>query len=145
MIANLFSVSIDTLIDESILIEAKKLSSNVSEYINKYYDIELIGWNDGATNALILSEDNNFLYYQRIEKKNKIHGLIGKKYIASITQSKGFVSSQKSMECFNREYFCDKLVNIDLACKDGFIKGFFDFRSDDYRNVVIQSFSETKI
>lgn len=34
---------------------------------------------------------------------------------------------------------------MELACKEGLIKGFFDFRSDDYRDVVVDSFSELKV
>jgi hypothetical protein len=53
------------------------------------------------------------------------------------------------MDCLgspiNRNYFCTKNVCIELASREGFIKGFFDFRNDDYRDVIVNSFSESKI
>ena len=45
----------------------------------------------------------------------------------------------------DRNSFCQKHVFIELALSKGFIKGFLDFRNDDYLDVVIQSFEETKI
>lgn len=45
----------------------------------------------------------------------------------------------------NKNYFCKRHVFVELASKEGFIKGFFDFRNDDYQDVVIQSFTDSKV
>jgi hypothetical protein len=34
---------------------------------------------------------------------------------------------------------------IEIANREGLIKGFFDLRNDDYLNVVIKSFTDRKI
>ena len=45
----------------------------------------------------------------------------------------------------DRGYFCGKHVFIDIACKEGLLKGFFDFRSDDYLDVVVNSFEDSMV
>ena len=42
----------------------------------------------------------------------------------------------------SRDFFCGKSVKIELAKREGVIRGFLDFRDDDYRNAVIHSFEE---
>lgn len=48
-------------------------------------------------------------------------------------------------EFVGRNCFCGKHVLLELAAKEGFIKGFFDFRNDDYMDVIINSFTDTRI
>lgn len=45
----------------------------------------------------------------------------------------------------DKNYFCGKHVSIDIACREGFLKGFFDFRSDDYLDVVVNSFEDAML
>jgi transcriptional regulator with XRE-family HTH domain len=149
IIAKLFDVSIDELLDES-----KKLKIigtkddkvfDCSEYAGKYYDIELDGWNDGVFDILIIGEDKDFLFYQKSDLKRSVIGMIGKKYILSVKVSKQSNLPYDDVCSINREYFCGKHVCVELAAREGFIKGFFDFRNEDYLDVIISSFSESKV
>lgn len=157
-IAKTFNISIDELLDEEQEITADKetftdtVEENLkekyrylsAEYADYSYSIDLKGWNDGVSNVTICGEDEDFLYYKRTEKKNVLYGLIGKKHITSVKKTK---KSPKlsSPERISRDYFCNKLVCIEIAHKPGLLKGFFDFRNDDYMNITINSFREGKV
>lgn len=71
--------------------------------------------------------------------------MIGKKYILSVKVSRQSDLSHDDISSINRNYFCGKSVCIELASREGFIKGFFDFRNDDYLDVIVNSFSESKV
>lgn len=156
-IAKTFHITIDELLDEeqdtflgeecvSLIVEEKTETTNVYAYtecVGYYYNINLTGWNDGVSDAIVCGEDEDFVYYQRTENKNTICGLIGKKHIASVEKEK------KSRECcnlkaINREYFCNKQVCIEIAHKNGLLRGFFDFSNDNYLNVTINAFRQGK-
>lgn len=149
MISKLFDISVDELLDDKKkrtitgMKADKKIDSG--EYAGKYYDIELNGWNDGVFDVFILGEDEEFLFYQKPNQNRSVYGMIGKKYILSVKVSKRSKRSHDKSGSVNRNYFCGKSVRMELASKEGFIKGFFDFRNDDYLAVVINSFSESKI
>lgn len=149
MISKLFDISVDELLDDKKkrtitgMKADKKIDSG--EYAGKYYDIELNGWNDGVFDVFILGEDEEFLFYQKPNQNRSVYGMIGKKYILSVKVSKRSKRSHDKSGSVNRNYFCEKSVRMELASKEGFIKGFFDFRNDDYLAVVINSFSESKI
>lgn len=148
MISKIFHVSLDELINDDKNIELpdyrEKEVSECSKYIGYCCDIELSGWNDGVFDAYILSEDNDFIFYKKLSKKGNVCGLIGKKYITSIKPKK-----EKGLcnDCpiIDRNYFCGKHVLLEIACKEGFFKGFFDFRNDDYLDVVVKSFENSKV
>lgn len=149
IISKLFDISVDKLIDDAKTI--KKIESkedkifDCSEYSGKYYDIELIGWNDGGFDSIIIGEDKEFLFYQRSEHNRPVYGMIGKKYILSVKASKQTNISHDNISSINRNYFCGKHVCLKLASREGFIKGFFDFSNDDYLDVIVNSFSESKV
>lgn len=149
MISELFLVSIDTLIDDTKGIEETHFNRYVKDsrsvYVGKYNDIELTGWNDGVSDVLILGDDEYFYFYQYFRKKRTIHGLIGKKYITSIKPTKRADITKNNGANINSEFFCEKPVFIEVAHREGLIRGFFDFRNDDYQNVIIRSFSDTKV
>lgn len=148
MISQIFDVSIDELLDEKRRIDTsdvrEKKTYDCSEYSGHYYNIELNGWNDGVSDVLILGEDKDFLFYQKSGKKRNICGLIGKKFITSVEISKKS-NILLNDDIIDRDYFCAKHVLVEIACKEGFFKGFFDFRNDDYVDVVINSFQDSKI
>lgn len=149
LISNIFNISVDDLVYDTTEI-SKSVAKNekisaCSEYAGKYYDIELNGWNNGVDDVLIICEDEDFLFYQKSLKKKTVFGLIGKKYITSIEASRQSTLAQEDIKAIDKNYFCKKHVLVELASKEGFIKGFFDFRNDDYRDVIIQSFSDTKV
>lgn len=156
-IAKMFNISIDELLDEEhdvsesaeipidIVKEDKKKREayTCAKYADYYCNIELDGWNDGVSDVIICGEDEDFLYYQRVEKKNTLHGLIGKKYITSVSKTKeAQVSFNQGI--ISRDYFCAKPVCIEIAHKKGLLNGFFDFSNDDYLNVTINTFREGK-
>lgn len=148
LIAKIFHVSIDALVDDIKTPDTDfdiKAASNCCSYLGKNADVELDGWNDGVSNVIIINEDENFLFYQRLEKKKQIFGMIGKKYITSIRVLKETDLKQKDVEKRGRNYFCHKHVILELAKKEGFIKGFFDFCDDDYIDVIIILFDESTI
>jgi transcriptional regulator with XRE-family HTH domain len=149
LISEIFSVSIDSLIDETSQVKEviiKESDCQVdSYYTGKICDIELIGWNDGVYDVVILSEDENFFLYQHSIKKGEKRGLIGKKYIKNIKISKLTPTHELELMKFDRDIFCNRPVLIEIANREGLIKGFFDLRNDDYLNVVIKSFTDRKI
>jgi transcriptional regulator with XRE-family HTH domain len=149
LISEIFSVSIDSLIDETSQVKEviiKESDCQVdSYYTGKICDIELIGWNDGVYDVVILSEDENFFLYQHSIKKGEKRGLIGKKYIENMKISKLTPTYELELMKFDRDIFCNRPVLIEIANREGLIKGFFDLRNDDYLNVVIKSFTDRKI
>ena len=140
-----FNISVDELVGNSATTEHSKRAETtnyeVHDFGSQLHDIELSGWNDGVSGVYIIAEDQNFLYYyQSSDKSCGVYGVIGKKHITSVSPVKGKKPTTLCIKKVSREYFCDKPVKIELAKRDGLIKGFFDFRDDDYRNVVICSF-----
>ncbi|MGF3067389.1 helix-turn-helix domain-containing protein [Facklamia sp. P12934] len=74
-LSELFAMSVDTLIDYTNELEDISLDQNKPEldssYIGGFYDIDLVGWNDGVFNAYILNEDENFIFYLLKDKTLK--------------------------------------------------------------------------
>lgn len=149
IISDFFSVTIDSLLDDAQKTETIRLNddtvTNIATYLDEYHDIELTGWNDSVFNVLIFAEDKEFYYYQYINNNKTIFGLIGKKYIKSVTPSKKSNFPEYRQSTIDRNHFCNKPVLIERAHKEGIIKGFFDFRNDDYQNAKIQSFNHSEI
>ena len=106
------------------------------------YDIELTGWNDGVEEASVIAEDEDFLFYRKKDDKRFVYGIIGKKYIASLRPNDEKIAEPVSIPTINRQYFCGKKVFVELAKKEGLMNGFFDFKDDDYRDVVIDVFEQ---
>ena len=146
IISQVFRVSLDELLNDEKGICESVVRENYTEsdYFGYLCDIELTGWNDGVYHAIILGEDNDFLFYQKTEKGHTIRGLLGKKYITSIKQYSKSGSFQDGNEV-NRNYFCHKHVLIEVAHNKGFLKGFFDFQNDDYLDVIILAFHDSKV
>lgn len=145
-LAKTFDVSLDELTRNM------KKQMNENEFVpiayssydfgNQHYDIELTGWNDGVYDISIMNEDKDFLFYRKMVKTILVYGIIGKRYIASFLPTKKIADEPVSVIEINRDYFCGKPVVLELVKKEGFIKGLFDFRDDNYRNVVIDTFEE---
>lgn len=155
MISQIFNISLDELLDDKTCICTSEVKEeNVqSEYTGYYCDIYLVGWNDGVDRVLVLGEDKDFLFYTKKPEKNRfykkakkdraVYGLLGKKYITSVERYSQNALI-KDYDNINRDYFCNKHVFIEIA-KEGIFKGFFDFRSDDYLDVVINTFKNSKV
>lgn len=151
LISRIFHVSLDDLLDDETSIctskveERKMNSENIKQnYANWYCTIDLVGWNDGVDHVLVLGEDEDFLFYKKEEKKRTVYGMLGKKYVASI-RKESKCSTLNDTDAVDRNYFCNRNVLIEIACKEGLLKGFFDFRSDDYMDVYINAFDNAKI
>lgn len=145
-ISQVLNISLDELLDDKVCIDESEHKEGCipSEYAGYCCDIDLVGWNDGVYNVLICGEDRDFLFYQKTEKNKKVYGVLGKKYITSVKKhSKG--DRLKRQININRDYFCNKQVFIEIANKEGFLKGFFDFRNDDFLNVVVTAFRDSKV
>lgn len=109
VISNILNVSIDYLLNDDKEVSFENTNENIfaeneaitcaneqkvvscPEYEGFFLTIELCGWNDGVCNAVILFEDDTFIYYQRFEKKNSFLGMIGKKYVVSISREKKLI------------------------------------------------------
>lgn len=147
LLAELFSVSIDSLLDHDIAKgqeTADPVEAPLPCFVGKVCDIELTGWNDGAYDVLILGEDGDFFYYQYPFKEGTPCGLIGKRYVRSVTPSKKSADCAADGMSIDRSYFLNRPVCLEVAHKEGLL-GFFDFRNDDYQNVVIREFSAEKV
>lgn len=162
-ISKLLNVSIDWLLDEEADVKnrictneevraedaevGKQDNDNIekcAEYEGHYYTIELTGWNDGVQDAIILGQDSKFVYYRIVNEKESFYGMIGKKYITSISKCKA-IKNVIENDAINRAYFCDRHVKLEIAYKEGFFSGFFDMRNDDYLDVVIKKFDNNKV
>lgn len=162
-IARLLNVSIDSLLDvedgannidciyddmnnitDENDIQKEHIVETCPEYAQYYYMIELNGWNDGVLDVIILGQDDEFVYYKNTDKENTRYGMIGRKYITSISKRKKIENITEN-EIIDRNYFCNKHVKLETANKEGFIKGFFDMKNDEYMDVVIQKFDDGKV
>lgn len=120
-------------------------TSDSNNYLGQHVDIELGGWNDGVSDVIIVNEDEDFLFYQKWIKMTWICGMIGKKNITSVTVLRKANTAQERAGIIDENYFCSKHVMTELAAREGPIKGFFDFRDDDLRDVVITRFEGSTI
>ena len=148
MISQMFKIRIDDLLNDEYelsdsIIEDEETDTGCEVYEGYYWDIELKGWNDGVNDVLIIGEDKDFIFYQKQE--NHLYGLIGKRYITSITRKEKCNTESECSEFIDRSHFCKKHVLLEVAKKEGLIQGFFDFRNDDYMDVIINSFTDEKI
>jgi len=170
MISKMFQVSLDDLLNDEYQFGESQMKAAISESDDckkvcdgndcfsddgyksagheesgYYHNIELKGWNDGVFDVLIIGEDKDFIYYQKKVKENILYGLIGKRHVKSVNRSLKCSMSPEIPEFEGRNYFCSKHVLLEVAAKEGIIKGFFDFRNDDYMDVVINSFTDTTV
>lgn len=141
----IFDISIDELIGntkkENSSEEAGKVMCEIHDFGNQCYDIELCGWNDGVYGVYVIAEDFDFLYYyQASDKSNHVYGMINRKHITSVLPVNKKKMEKPDIKEIGRNFFCNKPVKIELAKREGLIRGLLDFRDDDYRNVVINSF-----
>lgn len=155
-ISKLLNISIDSLLDENDDMENMDISLDIAtddnqiqgeiilpcpEYEGYNCTIELNGWNDGVYDVIIIGQDSNFLYYQKQEKNKLVTGMIGKKYIVSVARTKE-IKAMSETKNINKLYFIDKHVRLEVAHKEGILKGFVDFSNDNYLDVVIKKFNE---
>lgn len=155
-ISKLLNISIDSLLDENDDIENNDISLGIAlddnqmqgesilpcpEYDGYNCTIELNGWNDGVHDVIIIGQDSNFLYYQKQEKNKLVTGMIGKNYIVSVAKTKE-IKTKSEIKNISKLYFIDKHVILEVAHKEGILKGFFDYTNDDYLDVVIKKFNE---
>lgn len=149
IIAKLFDISVDELIDDTKKMENPETKDDnifdCNEYVGNYYDIELNGWNNGVFDVLIIGEDEEFLFYQKSDQNKQVFGMVNKICILSVKVLKQSNIPHCDVGAIDRNYFCGKRVFVELASKDGFVKGFFDFRNDDYLDVIVNSFTESKV
>lgn len=146
-LSSVFDISIDELVGNADRSKEHKKEEATNEerhdFGDQRYDIELTGWNDGVYGVYIIAEDDDFLYYyQDAGKGNGLYGMIGRKHIASVLPTDGKGLEKPPVNEVSREYFCGKPVKIELAKRDGLIRGLLDFRDDAYLHVVIRSFEE---
>ena len=148
-LSSVFDISIDELVgnvdgpkDHK---KAEATNDERHDFGDQRYDIELTGWNDGVYGVSIIAEDDDFLYYYQLADKVSTYGMIGRKHITSVLPADGKAAEKPSVEEVSRAFFCGRPVKIELAKREGLIKGLLDFRDDAYRNVVICSFEEDRL
>ena len=160
-ISRLLNLSIDYLLDENCEMSEEERDKSIEdielgiddksykvercpEYKGYYYTIELTGWNDGVSDAIIIGQDNEFLYYQRVCEQGLLLGMIGKKYIDSVTKNKEIKNISEKYD-IDKMYFTNKHVKLEIAQDEGILKGFLDFKNDDYLDVVIKQINKGNI
>lgn len=149
MLSEFFSVSIDSLLDdgkeaEEIRVEGEGVTP-LSTFSEGLRDIELTGWNDGIFGVFVFAEDSDFYFYQSEEDGKRVFGMVGKKYVQAMTPSGKANVTENHGAGIDRNYFCNRPVLLERAHREGVIRGFFDFRNDDTRNVRIQSFDSSEL
>lgn len=108
----------------------------------KYFKISC--GNDGVPDAIIIGQDNEFLYYQRVCEQGLLLGMIGKKYIDSVTKNKEIKNISEKYD-IDKMYFTNKHVKLEIAQDEGILKGFLNFKNDDYLDVVIKQINKGNI
>ena len=149
-LTTVFDISLDELLgntkEQKSNKEADSPNCENHDFGNKRYDIELTGWNDGVYGVYIISEDRDFLYYyQGLDKEKGVYGMIGRKYITSVLPASGKEKEKPHIDEVDKNFICAKNVKIEVAKREGLIRGILDFRDDAYRNVVIDSFDADTI
>lgn len=129
---------------QNVETECADMNAAISpEYIGKVCTVLMSGWNDGVNDAIILGEDRDFVFYRVQDKKKQRYGMVSKRNITRIEISGKQAAG--ALAQIGRDYFVGKHVNLEVTKEKGFIKGFFDFRDDDYMGVVITSFRANEI
>lgn len=140
------SAEADTSAETDTDVSSENKFEKCPEYAGYYQTIELVGWNDGVYNVIVLGQDKRFLYYKIREKRQYKYGLIGKKYITSVSKGNKIKdSAEEDTINIDSQYFCNRHVKLEVACDRGLIKGFFDFTNDNYLDIVIKSFDDKKV
>lgn len=70
--------------------------------------------------------------------------MIGKKYIDSVTKNKEIKNISEKYD-IDKMYFTNKHVKLEIAQDEGILKGFLDFKNDDYLDVVIKQINKGNI
>lgn len=70
--------------------------------------------------------------------------MLGRKYIKSV-DILSLSDALDRYDSISRNDFCNKHVCIEVAHNEGFLNGFFDFRNDDYLDVVINAIKDSKV
>lgn len=83
----------------------------------KYFKISC--GNDGVPDAIIIGQDNEFLYYQRVCEQGMFLGMIGKKYIDSVTKNKEIKNISEKYD-IDKMYFTNKHVKLEIAQDKGY-------------------------
>lgn len=122
LLAGLFQMSTDEILEVDERLKAEKENTDYYEkFILHRCDIDLVGWNDGVSDAIVTGQDENFLFYCLKEKNRQ--GAIAKKYIRKISLCKEADSKEDSEQ--QRQTFTDfmkKEVTINLYEKS-FLSG----------------------
>ncbi len=145
-LSEVFEISTDTLIGRNPE-DSKKSKDNINQtsITPGYCDVDLSGWNDGECNVLLVNEDDIFMYFLKKEKTNILGVAISKKYITNIKRLNKNMPSDLAIEKIDKLYFKGKVVTIELAKKDGFFAGLFDFRDDDYQECKIENIDNSQV
>ncbi len=153
VLSEVFGKSMDFFLKEKVCTmpdtkdgETERTDSNMmmsQKYIGKVCTVFMSGWNDGVDDVLILGEDSDFIFYRTWDKKKQWCGMVSKRNITRVEISGKQATDAEAQ--IDRTYFVGKCVNVELTKEKGLIKGFFDFRDDDYMEVVITSFREDEI
>ncbi|MBQ9609460.1 MAG: hypothetical protein IJV15_08470 [Lachnospiraceae bacterium] len=64
--------------------------------------------------------------------------------LVSVSRTKE-INDMPKLRDINELYFVDKHVMLEVAHKDGILKGFIDFSNDNYLDVVIKQFDENVV
>lgn len=142
-LSSLFNVSLDELVGH----ERSQPESKLHEFRDGRYVIEVGGlWDDSIYGVYIVNEDSDFLYYgQSLKKGEIVYGMVNKKHIVALSSLKEKKIAHPIFKEIQRTDFIGKPVQITLVKREGLIKGFFDFRDDDYRKVILQSIESDKL
>lgn len=145
-LSQVFGMSIDELMDHSVRTNTKENDTKqeyYKTYIGKKCNIEMIDWNDGIVDSYLVNQDERFVYYATVGKKNTKVGALAKRYIKKIEVSAKKEKVAVDISDFaeiKREYFCNKSADVYLEDKH-FLSGILG-KATELLNVDIQDVTE---
>ena len=131
-LSEVLGMSIDEIVGNTIQNRDSKLGTALksdrgictikaeADYIGKKCSVEMIDWNDGIEDSYIVSKDERFLYYVKIEKKSTMVGALAKEYINEIAICSKKEKKAVDLSAFSNiqsDFFLNRPVDIYLEDK----------------------------
>lgn len=116
-----YELKYDVKVEKSFLrVKMAEENNFYDHYIGKKCSVEMSDWNDGVFDSYLVGQNDKFIFYVTIEKKQKKIGALAKQYISRITLCSKKDKTPIDLAAFSEmqiTYFLEKPVNIELNSK----------------------------